>query len=29
MVPGTKMTYAGLKDDKKRADVIAFLATLK
>ena len=29
MVPGTKMTYAGLKDDKKRADVIAYLATLK
>ena len=29
MVPGTKMTYGGLKDDKKRADLIAYLATLK
>ncbi|OYU15139.1 MAG: cytochrome c family protein [Alphaproteobacteria bacterium PA4] len=29
MVPGTKMTYAGLKDAQKRADVIAFLATKK
>jgi cytochrome c2 len=29
MVPGTKMTYAGLKDDKKLADLIAYLATLK
>lgn len=29
MVPGTKMTYLGLKDDVKRADVIAYLATLK
>lgn len=28
VVPGTKMTYAGLKDDTKRADVIAFLDTL-
>lgn len=27
-VPGTKMTYTGLKDDKKRHDVIAFLKTL-
>ncbi len=27
-VPGTRMTYAGLKDDKKRHDVIAFLDTL-
>jgi cytochrome c len=25
---GTKMTFAGLKDDKERADVIAFLRTL-
>ena len=29
MVKGTKMTYAGLKDDTKRADLIAYLATLK
>jgi cytochrome c len=28
VVPGTKMTYAGLKDATKRADVIAYLATL-
>lgn len=28
-VPGTKMTYAGLKDDAARADLIAYLATLK
>lgn len=28
-IPGTKMTYAGLKDDAKRADLIAYLATLK
>jgi cytochrome c len=28
VVPGTIMTYAGLKDDAKRADVIAYLATL-
>ncbi len=27
-VPGTRMTYGGLKDDKKRHDVIAFLKTL-
>ena len=27
-VPGTRMTYTGLKDDKKRHDVIAFLKTL-
>ncbi len=27
-VPGTRMTYSGLKDDKKRHDVIAFLNTL-
>jgi cytochrome c len=29
VVPGTKMTYAGLKDDAKRADLIAYLATVK
>lgn len=29
VVPGTKMAYAGIKDDGKRADVIAFLETLK
>ena len=29
MIPGTKMTYAGVKDDTKRADLIAYLATLK
>jgi cytochrome c len=28
VVPGTTMAYAGLKDDKKRADLIAFLGTL-
>lgn len=28
VVPGTIMTYAGLKDDEKRADVIAYLGTL-
>jgi cytochrome c len=28
VVPGTKMTYAGLKDDQKRADLIAYLSTL-
>lgn len=28
-IPGTKMTYPGLKDAQKRADVIAFLATKK
>jgi cytochrome c len=28
-VPGTKMAYAGLKDDQKRKDLIAYLATLK
>ncbi len=27
IVPGTKMTYAGLKDAQKRADVIAYLKT--
>jgi cytochrome c len=29
MIPGTKMTYAGLKDPAKRADLIAYLETLK
>jgi cytochrome c len=29
VVPGTKMTYGGLKDDQKRHDVIAYLDTLK
>jgi cytochrome c len=29
VVPGTKMAYAGLKDDQKRHDLIAYLATLK
>jgi cytochrome c len=29
IAPGTIMTYAGLKDDTKRADLIAYLATLK
>jgi cytochrome c len=28
MVPDTSMVYAGLKDDAKRADVVAYLATL-
>jgi len=28
VVPGTTMAYSGLKDDKKRADLIAYLATL-
>jgi len=27
VVPGTLMAYAGLKDDQKRKDVIAYLAT--
>jgi cytochrome c2 len=27
-VPGNKMTYAGVKDDAKRADIIAYLASL-
>jgi len=27
VVPGTKMTFAGIKDATERADVIAFLAT--
>lgn len=29
VVPGTIMTYAGVKDDTKRADLIAYLATLR
>jgi cytochrome c len=29
IVPGTAMSFAGLKDQEKRADVIAYLATLK
>lgn len=29
VVPGTKMAYPGLKDDKKRAEIVAWLATLK
>lgn len=29
MLPGTTMPYAGLKNDAQRADVIAYLATLK
>lgn len=29
VVPGTTMTFVGLKDDKKRADLIAYLETLK
>jgi cytochrome c len=28
VVPGTIMPYAGLKDDTKRADLIAYLSTL-
>jgi cytochrome c len=28
-IPGTLMTYSGIKDDTKRADLIAYLATLK
>ncbi len=28
LVPGTKMTFPGLKDPKQRADIIAYLATL-
>ncbi len=27
-MPGTKMTFAGVKNDQERADIIAFLATL-
>jgi cytochrome c len=29
IIPGTKMTYAGMKDAGKRADLIAYLATLR
>jgi len=29
VVPGTKMGYPGMKDDQKRADLIAYLGTLK
>jgi cytochrome c len=29
VVPGTKMTYTGVKDAQKRADLIAYLDTLK
>lgn len=29
MVPGTKMTFVGLPDEKDRQDVIAYLETLK
>jgi len=29
VVPGTKMTYAGVKNDTQRADLIAYLGTLK
>ncbi len=29
LVPGNRMTYAGLKNAKQRADLIAYLATLK
>ncbi|HME26338.1 MAG TPA: cytochrome c family protein [Acetobacteraceae bacterium] len=29
LVPGTKMTFPGLKDAKQRADLIAYLATLR
>jgi cytochrome c len=29
VVPGTKMGYPGMKDDQKRADLIAYLETLK
>lgn len=28
LVPGTFMTFPGIKDDKQRADLIAYLATL-
>jgi cytochrome c len=28
LVPGTKMTFPGLKDSKQRADLIAYLETL-
>ncbi len=29
LIPGTTMTVPGLKDDAKRADLIAYMATLK
>jgi cytochrome c len=29
LVPGTKMTYAGLRDPARRAEITAYLATLK
>ena len=29
VIPGTIMTYGGLKDDAKRSDLIAYLATVK
>jgi cytochrome c len=29
IVPGTKMVYAGLKDEQKRADLISYLSTLR
>ena len=29
VVPGTTMTFVGLKDDTKRADLIAYLATIQ
>ena len=29
MVPGTRMVFVGLKKDEDRANVIAYLATLK
>jgi cytochrome c2 len=29
VIPGTKMTYGGLKDPAKRADLIVYLETLK
>ncbi len=29
MVPGTKMSYAGMSDPAKRAEIIAYLKTLK
>ncbi len=29
VIPGTKMTYAGVKDAERRADLISYLETLK
>jgi len=29
VIPGTAMTYAGMKDPKQRADLIAYLKTLR